>query len=143
MEQKMVSTIYYCIRKEALSWCELNFNSLSHKIFSLSWSRYICHQKNTLRLYSMQERHGFTVVSNPVSKDHPRYSSVKRFKYYQILRKYNDWVITVIIKKGTDEEEYESVHKVVLDALVNNTSQAIQVGSIGAIDVDNRHSHGF
>ena len=82
------------------------------------------------------------MVSNPVSKDHPRYSSVKRFKYYQILRKYNDWVITVIIKKGTDEEEYESVHKVVLDALVNNTSQAIQVGSIGAIDADNRHSHG-
>ena len=33
--------------------------------------------------------------------------------------------------------------KIVLYVLVNNTAKIIQVGSIGFIDADDRHSHGF
>ena len=47
------------------------------------------------------------------------------------------------IDKGSDEEEYEEFHKIVLDSLANNTAQTIQVGSIGSIDADDKHSHGY
>ena len=36
----------------------------------------------------------------------PRYSLVKKWKYYPILGKHNDWVIIYFIYKVTDEEEY-------------------------------------
>ena len=39
-----------------------------------------------------------------------------------------------IIYKCTDEEEHESVHKIVVDSLVKNTAKDIQVGSISDID---------
>ena len=46
-----------------------------------------------------------------VPRDKSRYYSVKKCKYYPILGKHNDWVITDFIEKDTDEEEYESVQK--------------------------------
>ena len=47
------------------------------------------------------------------------------------------------IDKCTAEKEYESVNKIVLYGFLNNTAQNIQVGSIGAIDADDRHSCGY
>ena len=47
-------------------------------------------------------------------KDHPIYSSVTKCKYYPILGKHNDRVIIGFIDKGTDEEEYKSVYKILL-----------------------------
>ena len=44
MEQRNVFKIYYCRRKKDLSWCEWNFNSLLHKISSLSWSWKMCNK---------------------------------------------------------------------------------------------------
>ena len=75
-----------------------------------------------------------------VPKYHP--NSVK-IKYYPILGKYNDWTIMGFIGKVTDEEKYEYFHKIVLNVFVIFTDQTIQVGSIGAIDADDKHPHGY
>ena len=48
-----------------------------------------------------------------------------------------------LIDKGTDEEEYESVHNIILYGFVNNKAQTLKVGSIDAIDGDNKHLHGY
>ena len=45
--------------------------------------------------------------------------------------------------KNTDEEEYEPVQKTLLDGFVNNIYQTIQIGSICAIDSENRHLRGY
>ena len=47
------------------------------------------------------------------------------------------------IKKGADKYEYESLHKISLNVLVNKTAQTNQFESIYAIDVDIRHSRGY
>ena len=71
------------------------------------------------------------------------YSSVTKYKYDPILGKNNDWEMMDFIGKGTYEQLYELVHNTVIDGLVNNTSQTIHVGSIGAIDADDRHSYKY
>ena len=78
-----------------------------------------------------------------VRKDQLRYYAVTRCKYYIIVEKHNNRVIMYFIRKVTDEEEYVSVQKIVVVSFVNNTTQNIQFGSIGAIDADDKHSHGY
>ena len=76
-----------------------------------------------------------------IPKDLPRYSSATKLKYYPILGKHNDCVKMDFIKKeGIDEEEYESAQKSVVYNFANNTAQKINVGSIGDIDPENKHS---
>ena len=62
------------------------------------------------------------------SKYQPKYSSVIEWKYYQILGKHTYSIIFNFIKKYTDEEEYESVHKCVLDEFVK---QHLKLSNLG------------
>ena len=50
-------------------------------------------------------------------KDHRIYSSVTKCKYYPIRGKHNDRVIIGFIDKGTDKEEYKSVHNILLQKI--------------------------
>ena len=69
-----------------------------------------------------------------VPKDNPRYYSATKFKYDPIAGKDNDWEIMYFIDKGTHEQEYKEVHKIVLNGFGNNRAQTIKVGSVGAIN---------
>ena len=57
-----------------------------------------------------------------VPRDHPRYFSVTKCKYYPILGKYNYWLIINFTDKVTNEEDYEWVQKFVSDGYEKNTA---------------------
>ena len=72
-----------------------------------------------------------------VPKDYPRYPSVTKWKYYQILGKHNNRVVINFIDKVAYEEQYKSVQKIVLYGFVYNIAKTTKVGLIGAIDAYN------
>ena len=77
------------------------------------------------------------------AKEQPRYASVKLCKYWPVLGKYNDWVIMSFKDKGTTEEEFESVHRFVLNGMVSSTASILHDGNFGAINTDDPKTDGY
>ena len=75
-------------------------------------------------------------ISGIRPKKQERYQNVTNFTYWPVLGSYNNWNIIEITPKPTPFEDFDEIHKVVLDQISENTASLVQLGMYGAINID-------
>ena len=59
------------------------------------------------------------------------------------VRLLNNWNIIQLINKTTTNEEFDAVHKVVLDGISDNMSALVHNGKYGAINTTDQNTMGY
>ena len=64
----------------------------------------------------------------------PRYQPVVECTYWRVLVFFNNWNIIQFTNKTTSSEDFDSLHKVVLDYISDNMDSLVQLGKYGDIN---------
>ena len=65
----------------------------------------------------------------------PHYQPVKDCTYWPVLGYFNNWNIIQFTNKTTTNEDFDAVHKVLLDSISDNMSALVQNVKYGAINI--------
>ena len=71
------------------------------------------------------------------------YKPVVNCTYWPVLGPYNNWNIIELTPKSITFEEFDEIHKVVLDRIGENVASLVQPGMYGAINTADNTSNGF
>ena len=89
---------------------------------------------------SMLDKHW---ISSIQSTKQARYQPVTNFTYWPVLGPYNNWNIIELTPKPIPFEEFDEIHKVVLDRISENMASLVQSGIYCAINTADNISNGF
>ena len=64
----------------------------------------------------------------------PRYQPVTDCYYWPVLGSFNNWNIIILSHKSTTSEDFEEIHKVVLDLIGNNMESLVKTSKYSVIN---------
>ena len=67
---------------------------------------------------------------------HLRYQTVVDCTQWPVLVSFNNWNIIQFTNKATSNEDFDAVHKVVLDGISDHMASLVQLGKYGAINAE-------
>ena len=82
-------------------------------------------------------------ISGIQSTKQARYQHVIICNYWPVLGPYNNWDIIHLTPKSTPSEEFDEIHKVVLDGISENMASLVQSGIYVSINTDDTAKNGF
>ena len=68
------------------------------------------------------------------SDEQERYKPVIKSTYWPVLGSFNNWNIIKLSQKSTPSDEFDEIHKVVLDEISDNMASLVYSGKYGAIN---------
>ena len=83
----------------------------------------------------------WVINSDPIRQ--PRYQPVEYCTYWPVLVSFNNWDIVKFTNKSTTNEDFDEVHKVVLDSISDNMYALVQNGKYGEINTADPTTMGY
>ena len=84
-----------------------------------------------------------TILDNPWAyvfdpTKQPRYQPVSDCTYWTVLVSFNNWNTIQFTNKTTQSEDFDAVHKQVIDGISGNMASLVQLGKYGAINASDK-----
>ena len=70
-------------------------------------------------------------VADPTKQ--PHYQYVEEYTYWNVLGSLNNWNTIKFTNKYTSSEDFDAMHKVVIDGISDNITSLVQLGKYGSI----------